>query len=101
MVLVIVMVVKGYGFDGECSDCGDDFDVDLNDCGGGDDDVFDSDNSRGNGDDIGGSGCGGMMLTLEVEMMLILELGMRIWVMVLGRDDDGAGDCDGSEGLWF
>ena len=41
------------------------------------------------------------MLTLEVEMMLILELGMRIWVTVLGRDDDGDGYCDGSEGLWF
>ena len=58
MVLVIVMVVKGYGFDGEYSDCGDDFDVDLNDCGGYDD-VFDSDTGWGNGDDIGGSGCGG------------------------------------------
>ena len=34
-------------------------------------------------------------------MILTLELGLRIWVMVLGRDDDGAGDCDGSEGLWL
>ena len=32
--------------------------------------------------------------------MLTLELGMSIWVMVLGRDDDGAGDCDGC-GLLF
>ena len=47
---------------------------------------------------------GGMEMILEVVvvvgMMLTLELGMRIWVMVLGRDDDGAGDCDGC-GLLF
>ena len=59
MVLAIVMVVKGYGYDGGCNGYGDDFDVDLNDGGGVDDDVFDSDTGWGNGDDIGGSGCGG------------------------------------------
>ena len=46
MVLVIVMIVKGYGFDFGGSGCGND-------------DVFDSDTGWGNGDDIGGSGCGG------------------------------------------
>ena len=48
---------------------------------------------------------GGMEMILEVVvvvvMMLTLELGVRIWVMVLGRDDDGSVDCDGSECLWL
>ena len=47
---------------------------------------------------------GGMEMILEVVvvvvMMLTLELGMRIWVMVLGRDYDVSGDCDGC-GLLF
>ena len=46
----------------------------------------------GNGNDIRGSGCGGDDV--------YIGLGMRIWVMVLGRDYDVSGDFDGC-GLLF